>query len=184
MSGVNWARRHKRDFGAVLTLEDPGTRFGLRFHRVPAPAQLILQFIDLDRAAPAPYDSDPRLRLATVEQVQLALDFARTHAEQDLLVHCVAGVSRSSAIALAIFADRLGAGNEDAALTQLLHIRSIAVPNLHVVQLADGLLDRDGRLLEVVQVWDTAISANVERRRLNRRAHFLFHNLPRAALRD
>lgn len=63
--------------------------------------------------------------------------------ERPLLVHCRAGVSRSTAIALAIAADRLGAGNERHACEWLRETYPQAKPNRLVVFLADEVLERN-----------------------------------------
>lgn len=175
VSGYNWARRHKRDFAAVITCEDPDKFRGLRFWREPHPDHLVLRFVDLDTPAPPPHDTELRFRLATRAQVEDAIAFGRDRA--NLLVHCQVGVARSTAIALAILADRLGAGQEQAALDALLAVRPEAVPNLHVVALADDVLGRDGRLLATVVAWDQGLPDNQTRRRANRQAHFQHYGL-------
>lgn len=176
VSGVGWAKRHKRDFDAVITCEDPDTFRGLRFHRHPHPEHLILKFVDLDEPAPEPYADDHRLRLATSAQIESALALGRD-TKGRLLVHCQVGIGRSTAVALAILAMRLGLGKEQEALEALLAIRPQAVPNLHVVKVADGLLGLDGRLLNTVIAWDVTLPNNQWRRAANRLAHFRYHGL-------
>jgi predicted protein tyrosine phosphatase len=175
VSSYNWARTHKRNFEAVITLEDPDTRHPLRFHRQPAPAHLVLKFVDLDHPAPEPYAQWPVFKVATEEQVWEAIDFAR--GRESVLVHCHVGIGRSTAIALAILADQYGLGYEQDALKALLAIRPEAVPNLHIVALADDLLFRDGKLLEAVRYWDDSLPANQRRRKLNRASHFKYYGL-------
>ncbi len=68
-----------------------------------------------------------------------------------VLIHCEAGVSRSSAAALIMYAYWFGAGREREALERVLQQRSIARPNRLMVSLADQLLGRGGRLMEVVE---------------------------------
>src|SRR5690349_7114831 len=48
VSGFSWALRHKREFSAVITIEDPDKHYGVRFHKSPHPEHLILKFVDLD----------------------------------------------------------------------------------------------------------------------------------------
>lgn len=175
VSGRTWAKRHKRDFAAVITCEDPDARWGLRFWRDPKPDHLVLRFVDLDTPAPPPHDVDLRFRLATREQVEQAIAFGRDR--ESLLIHCQVGVARSTAIALAILADRHGAGQERESLDALLAFRPVAVPNLHVVGLADAILGRNGRLLDTVVAWDRELPDNQTRRKDNRRAHFRYHGL-------
>ena len=67
-----------------------------------------------------------------------------------VLIHCEAGVSRSSAAALIMYACWLGLGQEHEAMMRVLAQRPIAMPNRRMVELADKLLDRAGRLVAVL----------------------------------
>ncbi|MEQ8963369.1 MAG: PBS lyase, partial [Coleofasciculus sp. C2-GNP5-27] len=75
----------------------------------------------------------------------------------DLLVHCQSGVSRSAAVALIVVAELLGVGREKDALAYVLAARPQALPNLWIVQLADDILNRGGRLVEAVQQHHDAV---------------------------
>lgn len=151
VASLSQARKCKRQFDAVITVEDPECRPGiqLRFHRQPAPAHLVLAFEDVD-------DDQLGIRVATREQVAAALSFSREQSSGTLLVHCFHGVGRSAAIALAIIADRLGPGLESEAVTHLLALRPEATPNLVVVNLADELLARQGDLTAALALWESA----------------------------
>lgn len=65
-----------------------------------------------------------------------------------LLIHCEAGISRSTATALIIYACWLGHGREDEAMQRVIAQRPYSIPNRRMVALADKLLALDGRLLE------------------------------------
>jgi predicted protein tyrosine phosphatase len=67
-----------------------------------------------------------------------------------VLIHCEAGVSRSSAAALIMYACWLGPGREQEAMDRVLSQRPIAMPNRRMVELADKLLERGGRLVKAV----------------------------------
>jgi predicted protein tyrosine phosphatase len=67
-----------------------------------------------------------------------------------VLIHCEAGVSRSTAAALIMYACWLGPGGEYEAMARVLAQRPIAMPNRRMVEIADKLLDREGRLVEVL----------------------------------
>jgi len=67
-----------------------------------------------------------------------------------VLIHCEAGVSRSTAAALIMYACWLGPGREQEAMLRVLEQRPIAIPNRRIVELADKLLDRKGRLIAVL----------------------------------
>jgi predicted protein tyrosine phosphatase len=135
------ARRKKRRFDAVITIEDPGQRNPLRFHVNPHPEHLVMKFEDVDF-------HDPAVALPQREHVQAAIEFGRRHVTDRILVHCKAGIARSTALALAIIADRLGPGNEGMAVERLLSVRPEAVPNLLILDMADTLLESGGALVE------------------------------------
>lgn len=159
VASLSQARKHKRRFDAVITLEDPACRPAnrLRFTRRPSPAHLVLAFEDVD-------DDTLGVRVATREQVAEAVAFARAHNADSLLVHCFHGVGRSAAVGLAILADRLGPGAEREALERLLAIRPQSTPNLVVVKLADDILARNGDLVAAVAAWEAATPGLKEKR--------------------
>jgi len=64
------------------------------------------------------------------------------------LVHCHAGISRYSAVALTVCAAILGPGKEREAMDYVLQVNPHVRPNLWIVELADEALDRDGKLVE------------------------------------
>ena len=70
-----------------------------------------------------------------------------------LLIHCEAGISRSTATALIIYACWLGPGSEDEAMRLVGDQRPYAIPNRRMVALADNLLALDGRLLQARDNW-------------------------------
>ncbi len=174
----NWAKRKKRLFSAVLTIENPDQRYGVRFHSKPHPDHLVLRFADLDTPPPAPYDHRPALRMPSREDVERGIDFGRLHVTDTLLIHCNVGVARSTAMALAIIADRLGPGREEEALAEVIRLRDFAVPNLAMTMLADDILGRDGKITEAVRKHDAAVPFCGLRRTLNRRAYFEFYGVP------
>jgi len=80
------------------------------------------------------------------------LAFARGwSAEQPMLVHCWAGISRSMAATYIILCDRLGEGNEMAAATAIRERAPHAYPNALLVQHADACLGRDGRMVAAIK---------------------------------
>jgi predicted protein tyrosine phosphatase len=153
-------------FDAVISIESPGAtaltgrlpRFGAR----PAPAHEVLCFHDIEDADQA--TAPQRHHLAA------GLAFARRHAEGRLLIHCFAGVSRSTAIAYAILIDRAGAhGDEGAVLEHLLALRPQACPNRLMVRHGDALLGRGGRMIVAVEDHPTIIETR--RRNFSPPAH-------------
>lgn len=117
------AKRHKRKFDGVITIEEPSCRpnMRLRFAQDPGQSHLVLQFEDVDTASLG-------IRIATAEQVCKAIEFARQFVGRSLLMHCFHGVGRSTGIALSILADRIGARKEPNMLDQLLAVRSHSQP--------------------------------------------------------
>ena len=87
---------------------------------------------------------------ATEEDVQLIIQLAEELRSESgtLLIHCEAGVSRSTATALIMYASWLGRGREDEAMRRVIAQRPYAMPNRRMVALADRLLGLDGRLLQ------------------------------------
>ena len=87
---------------------------------------------------------------ATEEDVRQIISLAeRLRSERGtLLIHCEAGVSRSTATALIIYACWLGHGSEDEAMRRVIAQRPCAIPNRRMVALADKLLGLKGRLLQ------------------------------------
>ena len=67
-----------------------------------------------------------------------------------VLIHCEAGVSRSSAAALIMYACWFGPGREWEAMRRVITQRPVSIPNPRMVALADKLLGLDGRLLQVL----------------------------------
>lgn len=65
-----------------------------------------------------------------------------------VLIHCYAGISRSAAVACILVAMKLGPGREDEALHEVHVVKPSVYPNKHILNLADQLLDRRGKLLQ------------------------------------
>ena len=64
-----------------------------------------------------------------------------------LLIHCHAGISRSTAATLMILAQAHPDEGEDELADRLLQTRPQAWPNSRMITFADELLDRSGRLM-------------------------------------
>ena len=128
-----------------------------------AEVMCLLSIGDVQDDLPLGYDNITRkLRLlvadvvtelgATEEDVRQIIALAqelRTTSGR-VLIHCEAGISRSTAAALIMYACWLGPGREHEAMTRVLAQRPIAMPNRRIVEIADRLLDRKGRLSAVL----------------------------------
>jgi predicted protein tyrosine phosphatase len=137
-------------------LEDfePHSRVTFRFHDA----------IEPERGVVLPQKSD----------VDAILAFGRdAGGVNHLLIHCHAGISRSTAAMLMILAQAHPHEFEDAIVDRLLEIRPQAWPNSRMIGFADERLGRDGRLsAAVARIYSRRLKAEPElaetMRRLNR----------------
>ena len=133
------SRLHRYDLLTLLSPGHPETDWSA----LACDRHLRLAFHDI--AEPMPGLTAPDRDL-----MQAVLDFGRDVGEQRaLLIHCWAGISRSSAAAFAIACDRNPGFERDIA-TELRRRAPSATPNRLMVRLADDLLQRDGRMIEAI----------------------------------
>ena len=125
-------------YDGIITIEDTNIEEPFRVDG-DYPKQLVLRFDDIS----VPIDDFVEPQKKHIIQ---ALSFADTIGDGSLLVHCHAGISRSSAIALAIIAKRLGAGKEEDSVKILENINSYAHPNKTIVWMTDEILEREMEL--------------------------------------
>jgi predicted protein tyrosine phosphatase len=71
--------------------------------------------------------------------------------EAHLLVHCHAGVSRSTASMALVLAQGLPDAGADRVFAEVLRIRPQAWPNLRIVEIGDALLGRPGALVDAAR---------------------------------
>lgn len=69
-------------------------------------------------------------------------------ADSRILVHCHAGISRSTAFCYAMIAHRAGAGLEEQAFGALLSIVNKPWPNRRIIEILDAAWGRGGALLQ------------------------------------
>ena len=129
-------------YDGIITIEDTTIREPFRV-QTDEPKQLILRFDDINQ----PMDD---YVIPQMSHIKRALEFADKIEDGSLLIHCRAGISRSSAIALAVIAKRLGSGKEEEAVNTLEHINPNCRPNRSIVEMTDALLERDGKLYKEV----------------------------------
>lgn len=92
------------------------------------------------------------MTLASEDTVRQLLDFGRRwDASAPLLVHCWAGISRSSASAFILACDRNPGAAETAIARALRAASPYAAPNRRLVALADDLMGRSGRMVDAVE---------------------------------
>lgn len=88
----------------------------------------------------------------TAETVEAILKFGRTWEPLDpMLVHCWAGISRSSATAFILACERSPEASERTIAEHLRRASSVATPNPLMVELADDLLGRRGRMVDAIR---------------------------------
>jgi predicted protein tyrosine phosphatase len=86
------------------------------------------------------------------DHVTRLLEFSRAWSgEQPILIHCWAGISRSWASAFIVLSDRMGRGSEMHIARAIRARAPHAWPNALLVQHADELLGRQGRMIEAIR---------------------------------
>src|ERR1700691_328474 len=95
------------------------------------------------------------------EHIADLLDFVRDWDRQaPLVVHCFAGISRSTASAYASVC-ALNPHRDEASIAQALRRASpTATPNIRIVSLADRMLGRDGRMVAAIENIGRAVMAD------------------------
>lgn len=85
------------------------------------------------------------------EQVAALLDFAAQWDGRDpMLIHCMAGISRSTAAAFIILCACNGGKDELQLASHLRRHIAHASPNMRLIKLADELLTKQGRMVRAV----------------------------------
>lgn len=132
----------------VISINDPG-------EYPPAPLkkrwgeQLILSFHDISRKEKTSGYDD--FTAPGRDDVLRIIKFAGSiDSSSEVLCHCAAGISRSSAAALIILASKMSSSkpqNATAAIQAVLDIKNIIHPNALMVELADDELGYKGALI-------------------------------------
>jgi len=136
----------------LISIDDPGAPTetpewfrGIHWHLVFQDVETVKQAKQFRALGPTIHDVKQIIEFG--ETCLTASKTKRVH----LLIHCMAGVSRSTAAAFAILCMIHGKGSEPESLEHLLAIRPDALPNRLVVKYADQLLGRDGKMLEALR---------------------------------
>ena len=127
----------------VLSLLDPGSPEPEAFGIFDPHRRLELRFHDV-------IDADPGCVPPERPDVEQLLSFGRDLASAKgthLLVHCHAGVSRSTAAATLILAQARPDRPAEEALQTVVRRRPRAWPNLRILELGDALLGRRGEII-------------------------------------
>jgi predicted protein tyrosine phosphatase len=115
-------------------------------------SHLVLRFNDISAAMNG-------LIAPSAEMVRKILDFgvawsAVTPPRAPLLIHCFAGISRSTAAAYILACAFSGPGREGALAINLRKASPTATPNSLMIALADEMLGREGRMIRAIQIID------------------------------
>jgi len=130
----------------VLSILDPEWPDPSAFTDFPPHRRLALRFHDI-------IEPSRRQLAPSRDDVERLLSFGRElgeAAESHLLVHCHAGVSRSTAAAALILAQAHPERPAHEALGRVAQIRPRAWPNLRILEFGDALLGRDGEIIAAV----------------------------------
>jgi len=137
--------------GGVISIGDPGSTKCAGYGRLTCP-HLRLEFDDIVAKYP-PERTD--VQLVHEDDVKKALNvgnraYLGLKVDQYVVVHCAAGISRSTGIAYALRCQATKPGQEDDALMATFDENSWANPNSRVVWLADKLLGRGGAMINAL----------------------------------
>jgi predicted protein tyrosine phosphatase len=133
----------------VLSILDPEWPEPEAFASFPAHHRTILRFHDAIQPGPG-------LVLPAQGHVEAIIGFGRSLAawehqdERHLLVHCHAGISRSTAAMAILMAQVEPDMDEDSLFAQLTRMRAKAWPNSRMIGFADAMLGRGGRLTQAL----------------------------------
>ncbi|THF60100.1 protein tyrosine phosphatase [Mesorhizobium composti] len=130
--------------GHLLSLLSMGTEV-LRPASIPPQNHLHLVMHDI-------VEAQDGMTMPGEAHVRNLLDFARSwDRARPLVVHCFAGISRSTASAYIIAAALAPERDEEELARTLRALSPSATPNPRLVAVADMLLERDGRMVKAIK---------------------------------
>jgi predicted protein tyrosine phosphatase len=132
--------RRRAEVSYLFSIGDPEERPPEGYRNVRRMLRLLFAEVDVEEFGPTEEDISRIIRLA---------DSLKTVGGK-VLIHCGAGISRSAAAALILYACWLGPGREQEAMEKVFTLRPIAKPNRRMVMLADKILGREGRLIDAL----------------------------------
>ena len=83
--------------------------------------------------------------------------------EGTCVIHCHGGICRSTAAAFILMCMEMGEGKEREAASRLMLNNENAIPNMLMIDHADRILGRDGKMVEAMEEWDSEMNARVFR---------------------
>jgi predicted protein tyrosine phosphatase len=150
--GLDEVSHHRTYVTHVISITDPDAEDILPSLGLDKTNRLVLKFHDLDCTEEAERGFDGRRQVAPQEiHVRKGLSFAsRLDSVDKLLVHCHQGISRSTALAFAILCQANPKSSEEDILAEVVRLRPYALPNKLLVQHADKILARKGRMIRAL----------------------------------
>lgn len=139
----------------VLSILDPGWPEPEPIRNFDLERRLKLHFHDVIEPMPgwiAPERWDVELLLAFGRKLSQTAETASQANGTHLLVHCHAGVSRSTASAILLLAQSNPSKPAHDIVGQVIRLRPQAWPNLRIIELGDALLGRDGEIVASVSM--------------------------------
>lgn len=106
------------------------------------PPGLVLRFNDI---------AQPRDGLIPPSRALMARVLDATETAETILIHCYAGISRSTAAAYVLACRQVGAGCEADLAKALRRLSPSATPNPLMIKLADDLMDRGERMVRAIK---------------------------------
>jgi|HubBroStandDraft_1064217.scaffolds.fasta_scaffold00453_6 predicted protein tyrosine phosphatase len=139
----------------VLSILDPGHPDLEAFGAFGEHARLELRFHDAIDERPGEEPPQPH-------HVEALLRFGREMADEPgakrLLVHCHAGVSRSTAATTLLLAQAAPGLDAEAIMAEVARNRDKAWPNLRMIEIGDAMLGRGGALIRAVRARHRAMA--------------------------
>lgn len=144
------ARHATKSVTHVMSLLDPEWPEPPCLQSVAPMQRIVLRFHD-------DIDPGPGIVLPSAEHVGSILKFgeliaadSRRERQIHLLVHCHMGISRSSAAMAILLAQFARDEDDDAIFTRLVEIRPQSWPNSRMIELADGMMRKNGQLMNAL----------------------------------
>jgi predicted protein tyrosine phosphatase len=135
-----------RGVSHVVTILDPDWPDPEHFGLYPPHARTIWRFHDIVN----PQDGQTHATHGDVEAILAYGETLRAETVDHLLIHCHMGISRSTATAVILMAQR-NPGREADIFALLKAIRPFSWPNSRMVRMADEILERGGALVEAMR---------------------------------
>lgn len=158
-SGVS--NYHDRNITHMISIGDPGQKKPYINHFAVRPNILRLEFDDVilgDSAHLAATEKDIEKIINFAKSIKIDLNNWRLI---NCLVHCFAGIARSTAAAYIVLNVLTGPGKEVETFNYLLECRPCAIPNTLMVDLADKLLDRNGKMASLTRTYRNNYLKNI-----------------------